>query len=82
MSWIIEIAKALVVCAGTIFLLIVSNVIFSLNINNSKATGLALGFQIIGTRLALVGVLNVVIGLLLTRVTPFYDAAGFHFGLR
>ena len=80
MSWVSEIAKVLVLCLFTIFVLFVG---YMLPPHNSKATGLDLLFHLIGSRLALVGVLNVVIGLVLTRLSVFGDAAGrWHFGLR
>lgn len=81
MAWVIEIAKAFVLCAATAFVLAVANMIFPLN--NSKATGIDLLFRLTGSRLALVGVVNFVVGLLLTRLTVVGDAAGrWHLGLR
>lgn len=74
MSWIVEIAKMSVVCLFTIFVLIVGYMVIPHG--NAKATGLDLLLSIIGTRLALVGALNVVIGLTLTRLSVFGDAAG------
>ena len=57
------------------------SMIFSLN--NSKATGIDLLFRLTGSRLARVGVVNFIVGLLLTRLTIVGDAAGRrHLGLR
>lgn len=59
----------------------VASMIFSLN--NSKATGIDLLFRLTGSRLALVGVVNFIVGLLLTRLTIVGDAAGrWRLGLR
>jgi hypothetical protein len=81
MAWVIEIAKAFVLCAATAFVLAVASMIFSLN--NSKATGIDLLFRLTGSRLALVGVANFIVGLLLTRLTIVGDAAGrWRLGLR
>jgi|HubBroStandDraft_6_1064221.scaffolds.fasta_scaffold1814484_1 hypothetical protein len=81
MGWVIEIAKALVLCTATAFVLALASMIFPLN--NSKATGIDLVFRLTGSRLALVGVVNFVVGLLLTRLTVVGDAAGrWHLRLR
>ena len=80
MASVIEIAKAFVLCAATAFVLAVASMI---PLNNSKATGIDLLFRLTGSRLALVGVVNFVVGLLLTRLTVVGDAAGrWHLGLR
>jgi len=80
MGWILEISKMLVVVVLTIFVLLVG---YMLPPHQSKATGLDLLFHLMGSRLALVGVLNVVIGLVLTRLSVVGDAAGrWHFSLR
>jgi hypothetical protein len=76
-----EIARALGLCAATTLILVAGMMFFP--INNSKATGIELVFRLTGSRLALVGVLNVFIGLLLTRLTIVGDAAGHvHINLR
>jgi uncharacterized integral membrane protein len=81
MGWIIEIAKLLPVCTGTALVLAVAMMVFP--VGNAKATGVNLLFALTGSRLALVGVLNVVIGLVLSRLTVVGDAARrWHFGLR
>lgn len=81
MSWIVEIAKMLVLCAATAFVLALAN--FIPPFNNSTAIGLDLVLRITGARLALVGGLNLGVGLLLTRLTVFGDAAGkLHVNLR
>ena len=82
MGWVIEIAKAFVLCAATVFVLAVAGMIF-LPLNNSKAVGIDLLFRFTGFRLALVGVVNLIVGLLLTRLTVVGDATGhLHLGLR
>ena len=81
MGWIIEVAKMLAVCVATALVLAAAVALFPLH--NSKATGVDLIFRLTGHRLALVGALNVVVGLLLTRLTMFGDAAGkLHIALR
>jgi hypothetical protein len=74
MGWILEIAKMSVVCLFTILVLVVAYELAPHG--NAKATGLALFLSIIGSRLAIVGVLNLVIGFVLTRLYVFGDAAG------
>jgi hypothetical protein len=83
MGWVIEIAKALGVCAVTAFVLALGFMLFPLGGTNQKAIGIDLLFRLTGFRLALVGALNVVVGLLLTRLSVFSDAGGrMHFTLR
>jgi hypothetical protein len=80
MGWVIEIAKLLLVCAVTAIVLAMPTIV---GVGNSKATGLDLLFRFTGSRLAMVGVLNLVIGLVLTRLSVISDAAGrWHFSLR
>jgi hypothetical protein len=84
-GWIIEVSKLLPICVGTLIVLALLTMIgFAFTGGNShKATGIDLIFAVTGTRLAAVGVLNVVIGLVLSRLTVVGDAAGkWHFGLR
>ena len=81
MGGVIEITKAFVLCTATAFVLAVASMIFP--VNNSKATGIDLLFRLTGSRLALVGVVNFVVGLLLTRLTVVGDAVGrWHLRLR
>jgi hypothetical protein len=80
MGWVIEIAKALTVCIATAVVLAL--VVMLVPLNNSKATAVDVIFRLTGFRLALVGGLNVVIGLGLTRLSVVGDAAGrWHFSL-
>lgn len=77
----LEVAKALVLFTATAFVLALTSMIFPLN--NSKATGIDLVFRLTGPRLALVGVVNFLVGLLLTRLTVVGDAVGrWHLRLR
>lgn len=62
MGWILEIAKALVVCVITTLVLAV---ITMWPTGNQKATPVDAIFLLTGTRLALVGVLNFIVGAVL-----------------
>ena len=81
MSWIIEIAKLLPLCAGTALVLAVATMLTPLGERESSRHQ----FDFRNHRLtACLGrFLNVVIGLVLSRLTVVGDAAGrMHFSLR
>lgn len=81
MGWILEIVKLLVLCAATALVLALGAMILPRG-TNSKAIGIDLVLHLTGARLAMVGVLNLVVGLLLTRVGLVLDAGRLHVTFR
>lgn len=77
MVWILEIVETLVLCAATVLVLALGAMIFPRG-TNSKAIGIDLVFHLTGARLAMVGLLNLVVGLLLTRVGFVLEAGRLH----